>query len=383
MGLLDTIYTEAKKERGPLGLRVGDFVPYVSGLLAADDARLAAQQGNYGEAAGALAGLVPGGRLVKKLTGVDLNSVSPRQIFAGAKAKGADLNAMQRAEQRLSAGDDPRKVWAEEGWFRGPDGKMRWEIDDRGLQLSTAQQIAEKRDSLLAEASALREGSKGLLRQQKIQPDLFPQTIAGARKTMREQADAKQRMVDRNYGYGYSPSYLGNFAEIALPHQKLYEAYPDIARNVVEQKPLSGYKGWQQDERIALNTNYPAESMRSTGAHELQHAVQDAEGFAGGGNSTMAFADKAVWPIYNQIVENMKSAAEESGMKFKLTPDLDRSAQQTAADEWYKRLAGEAEARAVQARLDMTPDARRQIYPLDSYDRPIDQLIVRGLLDGN
>jgi hypothetical protein len=46
--------------------------------------------------------------------------------------------------------------------------------------------------------------------------------------------------------------------------------------------------------------------------------------------------------------------------------------------EQYRRLAGEAEARATQARMNMNMAQRREVFPLDSFDVPIDQLIVRG-----
>ena len=48
----------------------------------------------------------------------------------------------------------------------------------------------------------------------------------------------------------------------------------------------------------------------------------------------------------------------------------------------YRRLAGEAEARAVQSRMDMTPEQRRATFPFDSYDVPRDKLILRDLLKG-
>lgn len=111
MGLLDSAYEELRKPRA-LGLRVGDFVPYVSGLLAADDARLAAQQGNYGEAAGALAGLVPGGRIAQKAIGKMTGGKSTGQIgqtlgaimqspYAAAKAKPPKVEALARKSDKF------------------------------------------------------------------------------------------------------------------------------------------------------------------------------------------------------------------------------------------------------------------------------------------
>ena len=37
--------------------------------------------------------------------------------------------------------------------------------------------------------------------------------------------------------------------------------------------------------------------------------------------------------------------------------------------------------RATQARMNMTPAERRATFPYDSYDVPMDQLIVRGVID--
>ena len=48
--------------------------------------------------------------------------------------------------------------------------------------------------------------------------------------------------------------------------------------------------------------------------------------------------------------------------------------------ENYKRLAGGAEARATQARLPLNALQRRALFPEDSYDVPVNQLIIRGLL---
>jgi len=43
----------------------------------------------------------------------------------------------------------------------------------------------------------------------------------------------------------------------------------------------------------------------------------------------------------------------------------------------YKRLAGEAEARLTQARMNMTSEQRLHSYPLDMMDVPVEQQIVR------
>lgn len=48
-----------------------------------------------------------------------------------------------------------------------------------------------------------------------------------------------------------------------------------------------------------------------------------------------------------------------------------------SALDYYKRLAGEAEARATQTRMDFDAAKRKQIPPWESYDIPWNHLIVR------
>lgn len=60
-----------------------------------------------------------------------------------------------------------------------------------------------------------------------------------------------------------------------------------------------------------------------------------------------------------------------------ISPEMQRAAQETIAKEWYTRLAGEAEARNVQARMNMTMDERIALPPWVTQDVPTDQQIVR------
>jgi len=50
--------------------------------------------------------------------------------------------------------------------------------------------------------------------------------------------------------------------------------------------------------------------------------------------------------------------------------------------EQYKRLSGEAEARATQARMNMTPEERQATFPLESYDVPVNELIMNNRKKG-
>ena len=68
-------------------------------------------------------------------------------------------------------------------------------------------------------------------------------------------------------------------------------------------------------------------------------------------------------------INDLNSLIKDYGLDKRVTPYTDMEA--------YRRLAGEAEARAVQARMNMDAGQRRATYPLDSFDVPVDQLITR------
>ena len=58
-----------------------------------------------------------------------------RGIFAGVKAKGADLKQMEAAQELANRGLSRDEIWSKTGWFEDVDGKWKFEIDDSGYQL--------------------------------------------------------------------------------------------------------------------------------------------------------------------------------------------------------------------------------------------------------
>lgn len=57
--------------------------------------------------------------------------------YAGEKAKNADKAALNTAKEMEKNGADAETIRQKTGWFRGADGKWRWEIDDSGMKLRT------------------------------------------------------------------------------------------------------------------------------------------------------------------------------------------------------------------------------------------------------
>lgn len=56
-------------------------------------------------------------------------------VFAGTMARNADLKALKVAKSLHAAGVSPENIWNQTGWLKAPDGKWRFEIDDRGARI--------------------------------------------------------------------------------------------------------------------------------------------------------------------------------------------------------------------------------------------------------
>lgn len=53
-------------------------------------------------------------------------------VFGGRLAKTADTAALAKAEDMAAKGMPREQIWNDTGWFKGADGKWRFEIDDSG-----------------------------------------------------------------------------------------------------------------------------------------------------------------------------------------------------------------------------------------------------------
>jgi hypothetical protein len=151
-------------------------------------------------------------------------------------------------------------------------------------------------------------------------------------------------------------------------HRKLSEAYPkaDIYSKVITPTRKESGLYTENPRELTINAATP-ERARSFGAHELQHWIQQQEDFARGTHpSDMMF--KAI------------EALDRLGLPRKLPQRTHNNAIE-AAQEAYRRHAGEVEARNVQRRLDFTPKQRRNTPPWETEDRLPHEQIVTGMND--
>lgn len=280
-----------------------------------------------------------------------------KAMFLGIGAKTADKAALEAAQQMEKTGRSAQDIWNETGWFKGADDKWRFEISDRDAALD------------LKEASRLsREGSSStnfLLDHPQLE-------------------DAYDR-ARRGYAVTRQAEPGGSFSEMG----KI-----GLGPDAVMDPDVRGY------------ARVRPETAKSTLLHELQHGVQDLEGFAQGGSPVNAVSrlgylpSKAVvqqgWMLsdlakeFGSLDEALKampaplSGGEWQDAAIYLAREPERlyeaqSRLNLAADplEAYRHLAGEVEARNVQTRMNMTPAERRARPPWETEDVPRAQQIVR------
>ncbi len=172
-------------------------------------------------------------------------------------------------------------------------------------------------------------------------------------------------------------------------YPELFDAYPELKdMKILKGRAKSG--GVFYNNAITLNlgdireaikydldTHYKLanNSLKKTLVHEIQHYIQEKEGFAQGGNSEMIVDKNALDAIEKLRAEKEAVAKEFYAMspdeqqrrKYEinnryndLTKQIERLEKSSRIGyDGYKRLSGEVEARNVSARLNMTPEERR------------------------
>jgi hypothetical protein len=263
---------------------------------------------------------------------------SRSKIFIGPDAKTWDKDAAMRAANMERRGATPQEIWAATGTARGPDKMWRQEISDK---------------------SSTMKGSGD-----------FEKTIMGAYER------GSLRTGDQLY--------KTNVGDV-LFHDELAQAYPELMDIETQMMPKGrtargNLTGTSEGQVLRVREDLPSQEARSTMMHELQHAIQEQERFGVGGN-TRDFArmrGEAMQQIQGlndqmtALVRRMDDPATTAATKAELKKQYDDllvqrqelvPTAQIDPEQAYGHLMGEAEARLVQRRLDLTPEQRRQNFP--------------------
>ena len=317
-------------------------------------------------------------RQVETGTGlIGSNVLDPRQyMFIGEKSKAWDTTSNKVAKALEKEGLAPETIWSQTGNVKAPDGKWRQEISDVGAKFETPDTIKNKISLLTEQTQQSKDLLKRVNTESRINPDLFPKQLSAAKKEIRDSIKVNERNLGNNKVILDKLEYNSPFmtkAENYYSNPQLYEAYPELGKYPLSSNyPGNGYYGSFNDN---FNVNVYKQAFEegkapSTAAHEFQHAIQDIEGFNRGGSlsNINTILQQTKPDIYMQLANEKKL--------------LDPMTQ----SNMYKNLAGEAEARLTQSRLNLTPEQRLQYFPFKfapneyGLDRPLEDLIVHGLL---
>ena len=320
-----------------------------------------------GEALGYTPGVgMPAGAV--RLAAEGVQALPELATFIGAAAKTWSAASNAKAVQMEKAGVNPQEIWRETGNWRAPDGKWRQEISDKDVKFVGAETTAP--------------------------------------------------------------------ANVVMPHEQLAAAYPDVMQTPVTLRPRSTSSTTTSNEfgsKIDLGTfgrGDPAHPIYSSDwgpkdplLHELQHVIQRKEGFARGGTPEAARVDNPYPPQLTPIVDEYRELWRSLKGQSRPKSPVGLSTRSSDIDDWfdsldqvtnpkirqqfldilnkldverqnlfgldegimaqqqnietYRRFAGEAEARATQNRMSLTEQQRRAKFPLESYDIPLGELIIR------
>jgi GNAT superfamily N-acetyltransferase len=295
---------------------------------------------------------------------------------------------LQVARDMEAKGKDAKTIRLATGWEKGADGKWRYEIPDvelRGI-VNLYDELTKERNDIIYNKA------KG-------------KTIAELKK---ENSPIVKKLVELENKFNE----LNSNKEIPLGEivsGEVLKAYPKLKdiKVIFGVDMGDGTRGsWIKNENTiyileSLNTlSYNSDSY-STLIHEIQHAIQDIEGFAKGGNELTIAAEvqlikdkienaqklRDVWQNTKAGTEQEKIASDEYNKAMdevnwkkynELSKYLPKNLQRDmlSSFEGYQAIAGEVEARNVQTRMGMTPEQRRATTLQETEDVARDEQIV-------
>lgn len=232
---------------------------------------------------------------------------------------------------------DAKTILLSTGWQRGSDGKFKYEIPDSELKISFDEALAEKRKT-----------------NNKYSEEIPLSEVIKDNELFTAYPELKKTKV-----VFYENSTI-SFAN----QQGGFASFEDnvIGIGLLSVPPT----GNRTSSRFGKSGAYDEDSFRSVLLHEIQHFIQQNEGFAGGGNKNeiLLYLENAE---LKRIEENREMEWLDEATKRAVARSRVSDRYQNA-QEAYEALSGEVEARNVQRRTDLTPEQRKQSLLAETQD---------------
>jgi hypothetical protein len=256
------------------------------------------------------------------------------------------------ARQMESAKKSAKTIRLATGWERGADKKWRYEVPDFKLN----ELVNKNKYVQVSFKDLIKSALTGGLEQYKLSEVVSGNEIFNAYPFLKNVS----LVISNSYKKGFQ-DVLGKGTQAAY--------FVDNGVKTIAIKPSPDLRSYK-------------EFFESTIAHEVQHAIQDFEGFSEGGdlNSVKLLA---ITSIEKKLNKNLEEASKEDVEKLKVTKkekllkdfvlntfysEEDYKNIDKNALELYNKLYGEVEARNVERRMKMTPEERRQVTLQETED---------------
>ena len=238
------------------------------------------------------------------------NDGDVQYLFAGQKSRTSNYSLLDQAIKLEDVGKaTPDEIRQQTGWFRGYDGKWRYEISDRDMEVDPTGKFHTNPDI-------------------RRQTELFNKVYFDGTATT-EEIEELQILNQNLKGVSAKPEKLGQL----IKHDKLFEAYPflkDVNIRFEYITERGAYNPVFNEIVLSNNIKLNKEQLTKTLIHEIQHAIQYYEAFAGGSNT-----------------EYWRDLGIDENELFK----------------YYENTAGEVEARDAANRWWRTDEARKEMRP--------------------
>lgn len=286
------------------------------------------------------------------------NGGTERQYsFAGQKASTANLEKLKNAQEMETLGADMKSIRKATGWFKGMDGKWRFEIDDSEMTYHRGGDAAFSRDH------------PDYAEYQKLMRKWMTGEVTAEEETRLRQLD---ETWGREYGRLSERVDRGNATlEDILDHEALFRAYPQLRRTKVEfaDMPKNTMGSYSPSQNLITLSNELRNAPESTLVHEIQHAIQNAEGFTRGSNreyweekltSGDKIQSKGFQDAREKLIQFQLDKANEEALALK-----DKIEQAGELDDdltEYDRLWEEAERRGLDGKINEYYDLLNNYY---------------------
>lgn len=159
-----------------------------------------------------------------------------------------------------------------------------------------------------------------------------------------------------------------------LQHPSLFANYPELKDiNVIYGHGVKKGAGYFDPRtNTILAAGRTPEEARSIIIHEIQHAIQQREGWSPGASLENIPYDSRTKQQYEQQVMDLKRSKNIDFTDKDNLKNIDR----LLRTELYKRTAGEADARLAQARQYLTQEDLRAFDPTNFYDIPLKEMLI-------